>query len=68
LPELEREKQLEQAGTQGVAFGAGPAKAVPVNVPDATQGQKRTRDEEEVEEEDDEDAEMEIDSGDDDSD
>jgi len=66
LPELEREKQSDQTDTQ-VAFGATPAKAVPVNVPDTTQGQKRTRDEEDVEEEEDEDAEMELDSGDDDS-
>lgn len=66
LPEPEREEEPEQTTAQTAGFGAAPAKAVPVNAPDATKGQKRARDEEEEEEE--EDAEMEIDESDEDSD
>lgn len=61
LPEPEREAEPEEQTTaQTKGFGAAPEKAVPVNAPDATKGQKRGRDEEEEEEEDD-DAEMEMD-------
>ncbi|OAL06602.1 RNA-binding domain-containing protein [Phaeosphaeriaceae sp. SRC1lsM3a] len=61
MPEPEREDEPEQvAAAQPGAFGAAPAKAVPVNAQDAAKGQKRARDEEEEEE--DEDAEMEMDS------
>lgn len=66
LPEPEREDAPEQPTAQSAAFGAAPAKAVPVNAQDAAKGQKRARDEEE--EEDDEDAEMEMDVSDEDSD
>jgi U2 small nuclear ribonucleoprotein B'' len=67
MPEPEREEVPEQTtAAQAAGFGAAPAKAVPVNAPDAAKGQKRGRDEEEEEEEDD--AEMEMDVSDEDSD
>jgi U2 small nuclear ribonucleoprotein B'' len=64
MPEPEREDEPEQAEIQPGAFGAAPAKAVPVNAQDAAVGQKRVREEEEE----DEDAEMEMDVSDEDSD
>lgn len=67
MPEPEREEEPEQITTQAPgAFGAAPAKAVPVNAPDAAKGQKRARDEEEEVEE--EDAEMEMDVSEEESD
>jgi U2 small nuclear ribonucleoprotein B'' len=51
LPEVERGDEPEEVTAQAAGFGAAPAKAVPVNAPDATKGQKRVRDEEEEEEE-----------------
>jgi U2 small nuclear ribonucleoprotein B'' len=71
MPEPEREDEPEQAAIQAGGFGAAPAKAVPVNAPDAAAGQKRAREVEEEDEEDedeDEDAEMEMDVSDEDSD
>jgi hypothetical protein len=41
---FEAEAETEQTWAAG--FGAAPAKAVPVNAPDAAKGQKRGRDEE----------------------
>jgi U2 small nuclear ribonucleoprotein B'' len=52
MPEVEREEEPEETTAQAAGFGAAPAKAVPVNAPDAAKGQKRVRDEEEEEEED----------------
>jgi hypothetical protein len=66
MPEPEREEEPEETPAQIAGFGAAPAKAVPVNAPDATKGQKRIREEEE--EDDDEDAEMEMDESDEESD
>jgi hypothetical protein len=57
-PEREAEAETEQTTAQAADFGAAPAKAVPVNAPDAAKGQKMGRGEEEEEEQDD--AEMEI--------
>jgi U2 small nuclear ribonucleoprotein B'' len=52
LPEVEREEEPEETTAAAAGFGAAPAKAVPVNAPDATKGQKRGRDEEEEEDDD----------------
>jgi U2 small nuclear ribonucleoprotein B'' len=69
MPEPEREEEPEQPTTQAPgAFGAVPAKAVPVNAPEAAKGQKRTRDEEEEAEEEEDDAEMEMDVSEEESD
>jgi U2 small nuclear ribonucleoprotein B'' len=71
MPEPEREEEPEQTVTQAPgAFGAVPAKAVPVNAPDAAKGQKRARDEEEEAEADaeEDDAEMEMDVSEEESD
>ena len=65
MPEPEKPEEPEQTPAQAAGFSAVPAKAVPVNAPDAAKGQKRARDEEEEE---DEDAEMEMDVSDEDSD
>jgi hypothetical protein len=53
MPEPEREAEAGTEQTCAAGFGAAPAKAVPVNAPDAAKGQKRGRDEED-------DAEMEM--------
>lgn len=50
MPEAEREDEPEETTAPAAGFGAAPAKAVPMNAPDATKGQKRGRDEEEEEE------------------
>lgn len=65
MPEPEKPEEPEQTPAQAAGFSAVPAKAVPINAPDAAKGQKRARDEEEEE---DEDAEMEMDVSDEDSD
>ncbi|KAH9860505.1 hypothetical protein J1614_011836 [Plenodomus biglobosus] len=67
MPEAEKTGDgSEDTAAPEAAFGAAPAKAVPVNAQDATKGQKRTREEEDEGE--DEDAEMEMDVSDSDSD
>ncbi|KAL6709699.1 hypothetical protein ACN47E_001127 [Coniothyrium glycines] len=69
MPEFAREVDAEHPAAQSAAgFGAAPAKAVPVNAPDAAKGQKRAREDEDDEENEEDDAEMEMDVSDEDSD